>query len=140
MQNSRGFVECLVTGYALHMQDVMFEDVLLTSVLIFSLLYIVSYCNYFLISSAYRIWQKMEKCKGGKVVANHAFPVSNVGIIFPGRAVTSIYSLHISSKKLRRCCQGDMTVKGCYVSRVGEVVMKERRIQHATGIVRIVNA
>jgi hypothetical protein len=62
----------------------------------------------------------MGVCKEEKVVANPAFPVLSVGIVYPGSATTAIYSLHISSKKLWRCCRGDMTAKETYVSRVVE--------------------
>jgi hypothetical protein len=30
------------------------------------------------------IWQNMKKYKEGKVVANHVFSISSVGIIYPG--------------------------------------------------------
>jgi hypothetical protein len=40
------------------------------------------------------IWQDMEKCKEGKVVANHVFSISSVGISYLGRAVTALHSLH----------------------------------------------
>jgi hypothetical protein len=53
----------------------------------------------------------MEKCKEGKVVANHVFPISSVRLLFLGRAVTALHSWHAHNKKLRRCCHVDMTVK-----------------------------
>jgi hypothetical protein len=40
------------------------------------------------------IWQNMEKRKEGKVVENHVFPISSVGIFYLGRAVTALRSLH----------------------------------------------
>jgi hypothetical protein len=30
----------------------------------------------------------MEKYKEGKVIADHVFPISSVGIFYPGRAIT----------------------------------------------------
>jgi hypothetical protein len=36
----------------------------------------------------------MEKYKEGKVVENHVFPISNVGIFSLGRAVMALHSLH----------------------------------------------
>jgi hypothetical protein len=68
----------------------------------------------------YIIWKITEKCKEGKFVANPAFPISSVGIVYLNGDITVIYSSHISSKNFRRCCQGDMTVKESYVSRVVE--------------------
>jgi hypothetical protein len=51
-----------MTGYELHVQDVMqFEDLLFKSQLIFSLLCTVCYCNYFLIFSKYIIRQYYGK-------------------------------------------------------------------------------
>jgi hypothetical protein len=44
----------------------------------------------------------MKKCR---VVANHEFPTSRVGIFYLGQVI-------INSKKLRQCCHVDMTVKG----------------------------
>jgi hypothetical protein len=38
------------------------------------------------------IWQNMEKCKEGKVVANHVFPISSVRILYLGSAVTALHS------------------------------------------------
>jgi hypothetical protein len=37
---------------------------------------------------------KKEKCKERKVVANHVFPVSSVGIFYPGRFLAALHSLH----------------------------------------------
>jgi hypothetical protein len=38
--------------------------------------------------------EKHGKYKEGKVVANHVFPISNVGIVYLGRAVTALHTLH----------------------------------------------
>jgi hypothetical protein len=53
----------------------------------------------------------MEKCKEGKVVANHVFPISSFRILYLGRAVTALHSWHVRNKMLRRCCHVGMTVK-----------------------------
>lgn len=60
----------------------------------------------------------MEKCCEGKSL-QFALPISNVGMFYLWQAITVVHSLHINSNKLRQCCQGDMTAKGGYVSRVG---------------------
>jgi hypothetical protein len=55
------------------------------------------------------IWQNMEKCKEGKVVANHVFPISSVRILYLGGAVTALHSWHVRNIMLRRCCHGQGT-------------------------------
>jgi hypothetical protein len=40
------------------------------------------------------MWQNTEKYKEGKVVANHELAISSVGIVYLGRTVTALHSLH----------------------------------------------
>jgi hypothetical protein len=42
----------------------------------------------------------MEKCKEGKVVTNHVFPISSVRILYLGRAVTALHAWHVRNKML----------------------------------------
>jgi hypothetical protein len=35
----------------------------------------------------------MEKCKDGKVAANHAIPISSVGIFYLQQVITALHSL-----------------------------------------------
>jgi hypothetical protein len=66
----------------------------------------------------------MEKCKEGKVVANHVFPISSVRILYLGRAVTALHSWHVRNKMLRQCCHFDMTVRqSCSVAYRGAVLL-----------------
>jgi hypothetical protein len=43
--------------------------------------------------------QNMEKCKEGKVVANHVFPISSFRTLCLGRAVTALHSSLVRKKK-----------------------------------------
>jgi hypothetical protein len=64
------------------------------------------------------IWQNMEKCKEGEVVANDVFPISSDGIFYLDKPLRRYTLYIINSKKLRRYCDVGMRAKGvCFQSR-----------------------
>jgi hypothetical protein len=58
---------------------------------------------------------KYGKCKAGKVVANHVFPVSNVGIFLP---MTSRYCATLFTSSIVKCYGDVATVMSTWQHRI----------------------